>query len=80
VRSSQQRQRCATPRACFGTAGWLVRCRREHRAFPLPPKAPTPEFKGTPPSGPFRGGVLRKGRPHADGVVAPTRDVVAQRS
>ena len=49
------------PRVCFGTAGWLVRCRREHRAFPLPPKAPTPEFKGTPPSGPlpWRGSACR---------------------
>jgi hypothetical protein len=36
------------PRVCFGTAGWLVRCRREHRAFPLPPKAPNPGVQRNP--------------------------------
>jgi hypothetical protein len=63
MRSSQQRHRCAMPRACFGTAGWLVRCRREHRAFPLPPKAQPRSSKEPRPPVPFRGGVLRKGRP-----------------
>ena len=63
MRSSQQRHRCAMPRVCFGTSGWLVRCRREHRAFPLPPKAQPRSSKEPRPPVPFRGGVLRKGRP-----------------